>query len=84
MTETAKIVQLHSRTAKGKRGILSHFVPEDFEVPESDIAWARAEHPNLDLYFETQKFRDCEFQKPHSDWRRAWRNWVRRADEFRR
>jgi hypothetical protein len=67
-----------------RRGPLSHFVPEDFEVADKDVEWARAEHPSVNLYLETQKFRDHEFHQPHSDWRRAWRNWIRRAADGRR
>jgi hypothetical protein len=64
-----------------RRKALGHFVPEDFAVRGSDADWARAEFPAVDLFTETQKFRDHEFDKPRSDWHRAWRNWVRKAAE---
>ena len=64
-----------------RRKRLGHFVPDDFAVRGSDADWARLEFPALDLYVETQKFRDHEFEKPRSDWHRAWRNWMRKAGE---
>lgn len=64
-----------------RRKALGHFVPEDFAVRGSDADWARAEFPAVDLFTETQKFRDHEFDKPRSDWHRAWRNWIRKAGE---
>ena len=68
-------------TQKKRRGVLSHRVPEGFEVADELAEWAKREFPALDLYGETQKFRDYEFDKPRSDWPAAWRNWMRRAAE---
>lgn len=69
------------KTPKPKRGPVTHFVPEDFDIPEEDAEWAKTTYPSVDLFTETKKFRDCEFKTPHSDWRKAWRNWVRRVGD---
>ena len=39
------------------------------------------ESPSVDIDRETAKFRDHTFKTALSDWRGAWRNWVRRAAE---
>jgi hypothetical protein len=57
----------------------AHFVQADFAVTEEDKTWARENFPTVDLWLETGKFRDHEFNAPRSDWRRAWRNWIRKA-----
>ena len=33
---------------------------------------------------ETAKFKDYERAKPIKDWNRAWRNWFRKAKEWRK
>lgn len=65
-----------------RRGPLGHFVPTDWEVPDADADWARAEFPLLDLYAATQKFREHEFAQPKSDWRLTWRRWIRTEAEM--
>lgn len=72
---------LAKKPKKEKRGPLAHFVPKDWEIPDEDAAWALKEFPSLDVYAETQKFRDHEFQSARSDWAKTWRNWVRKAAE---
>lgn len=69
---------------KPKRGVLGHFAPEEWAVDPALADWAKQNHPGVDLYAETKKFRCHEFDKPKSDWSRAWQNWVRKADELRR
>lgn len=54
--------------------------PDDFEIdPELD-AWATAERITVNLKAETDKFRDYTFKNAITDWRGAWRNWMRRAE----
>lgn len=48
---------------------------------EPDREWAKREIPDLDVDQEIQKFRDCEFKNPRSDWAAAWRNWIRACRE---
>jgi hypothetical protein len=67
------------KSAPKRRGTLSHFCPEDFTLSDQDLRWARQTRPDVDIPFETQKFRDYEFSKPRSDWGKVWRNWIRNA-----
>lgn len=53
--------------------------PPEFVVADDQVTWAERECPGVDLYRETQKFRDHTFRTPHTDWPAAWRNWIRRA-----
>jgi hypothetical protein len=57
----------------------SRYLPEDFVVTDALRTWAAAEVPGIDIDYETKKMRDCEFPKPHADWVRTWRTWMRRA-----
>ena len=56
----------------------SKTAPEDFSP---DLAFARAEVPDIDAETEAAKFRDWEFKTPRVDWDRTWRRWVRQAKE---
>lgn len=67
------------RQARGSR-----FCPDSFEPDDELIGWARREHPTVDVARETELFRDHEFAKPITDWRRAWRRWIRNAETFSR
>lgn len=65
-----------------RREGLSHFVPEDFALTRERIAYAAQHRLDSEVAaYEFGKFRDHEFQAPHSDWDRAWRRWVRVAAE---
>lgn len=52
----------------------STIVPDDF-VP--DLAYASNLAADMDVAIEVEKFRLWEFRKPHHDWNRAWKRWVR-------
>lgn len=56
--------------------------PESFVVTEAMDAWANDTHPRVSIGRETEKFRDHTFKTAISDWPGAWRNWIRKADEF--
>jgi hypothetical protein len=56
--------------------------PETFAVTDALREWAAEKHPGLDARGETAKFRDHTFKNPISDWDGAWRNWIRKADEY--
>ena len=56
--------------------------PEDFSVTEDMAAWAKAEHPSVNVKSETAKFLDHTFDNARSDWPATWRNWIRRSAEF--
>jgi len=70
-----------SRAATSKT-MTARFCPPDFSVTAEMRAWAKANVPGVDIELETAKFRDHEFTKVHSDWTAAWRNWMRRAQDF--
>jgi len=42
----------------------------------------KVECPAVDLDRELAKFRDHEFRDGKLDWSKAWRNWIRKADEM--
>lgn len=56
--------------------------PPSFEVTPELKALAEGECPGVDIDFETAKFRDHQFDRAHTDWPAAWRNWMRRAFQF--
>jgi hypothetical protein len=63
----------------------AHRLPEDFAVTEDMKTWARENVPNIG-WSEHEKFMDhfLSISGPNSrkvDWVRAWRNWMRRANE---
>lgn len=48
------------------------------------LEWAAEKYPHVDLVTETEKFMD-HFRangKPMTDWDAAWKNWIRRSNEF--
>lgn len=57
--------------------------PESFELTAELIEWAGREVPSVNAHAETAKFRDHTFKTAISDWPGAWRNWLRKAAEFR-
>ena len=57
-------------------------VPQEFQVTEDLLAWAKENTPGVDVKRETEKFRDHEFAQPRKDWIAAWRNWMRKAVEI--
>jgi uncharacterized protein YdaU (DUF1376 family) len=67
------------RGAKKLRLPKSHTVPADFVVTKEMREALNGERPDVDIDFETKKFRDHEFKDAHSNWAGAWRNWIRNA-----
>lgn len=66
----------------GSRAKRSRSAPDDFEVSEAMRAWATLNCPTVDVEAETAKWRDHEYRDPHSDWGKAWRNWMRKSPDF--
>lgn len=64
-------------------------IPADFAITDSMTAWAAEKiPPGIDLLEETQRFRDYWTAIPGTrgvklDWEATWRNWMRKAAEFR-
>jgi hypothetical protein len=72
-----------STSLRSVEGRAARKCPESFEVTAELQTWARQEAPGVDLRRETDKFRDYTFKTAYSDWPGAWRNWMRKASEFR-
>lgn len=63
----------------------SKSVPDDFAISPEDRQTMLAELPaDFDIDEEQKKFRDHQFRDAHTDWLRAWRNWMRRARDEKR
>jgi uncharacterized protein YdaU (DUF1376 family) len=56
--------------------------PDDFSVTQEMQDWATEHKVTVDLKTETEKFKDYTFTRTISDWLGAWRNWIRKAQEF--
>ncbi|QBQ53396.1 hypothetical protein [Nitrosococcus wardiae] len=54
-------------------------------MTEKLLAWGEEKDPNIDLAQECEKFRDYHQAKESlfSDWEAAFRNWIRKAAEFK-
>lgn len=57
--------------------------PDSFDVSDDLVTWARQAFPAIDLASETAAFRDHTFKNAISDWDGAWRNWMRKADQYK-
>lgn len=56
--------------------------PDSFEVTPSMRTWAAEHAPLVDLELATAKLRDHTFKTAITDWPGAWRNWLRKDQEF--
>lgn len=59
-------------------------LPTDWSPTAADLAWAKAERPDIDARSETENFRDHWLAKPGReavklDWSRTWKKWIRSA-----
>lgn len=70
------------RETEPRKSRPSRKCPESFSITEDLNSWA-TEHGIGNLSSETDKFRDHTFKNPITDWKGAWRNWMRRAWESR-
>jgi hypothetical protein len=61
----------------------SHTVPDDFprEPTPEQQAWAQENTPHVDVPFQHKRFLHHHFRESHSDWERAWKNWMLRAEQ---
>jgi hypothetical protein len=65
----------------GKPARASKRCPESFAPGDEVRQWATVEAPRADFARELAKFKDHTFQRGHSDWPAAFRNWLRRASD---
>jgi hypothetical protein len=70
-----------NRTVSKKREGTSHFVPDNFAVTEEMRVWACEKVAGIDVDLETESFRNWEFKTARTDWIRAWRGWMIRAQD---
>lgn len=56
--------------------------PADFTVTDELRAWAADKAPLVDLQKATDSFRDHTFKTAITDWAGAWRNWLRKDQQF--
>jgi uncharacterized protein YdaU (DUF1376 family) len=66
-----------------QRGKRATRLPEDWKPDDKLHAECKLKFPKVDLKTETEKFKDYFIGKGRTyvDWRRTWRNWMRRASE---
>lgn len=64
----------------GKRP--SRKCPDSFEVTPAMRDWAEINAPLVNLDQATATFRDHTFKTAMSDWTGAWRNWMRREQQY--
>jgi hypothetical protein len=72
--ETEKIKSARARPAKR--------CPEEFQLDEELRTWAAEHFPDVSVERETAAFRDHEYRSAKTDWRAAWRTWIRNAANF--
>lgn len=56
--------------------------PTDFDLTPEMAEWCATQTPLVDPVASTAKFRDHTFKTAITDWPGAWRNWMRRDQEF--
>lgn len=56
--------------------------PSDFFVTMAMQDWSVGHGIMVDLKTETEKFKDYTFNRAISDWQGAWRNWIRKAQDY--
>jgi hypothetical protein len=60
-------------------------IPEDFSITPEMRKWARDKRISVDIDAETEVF--CDYWKGHGkwmcDWVATWRNWMRRAPDYK-
>ena len=81
-TETDREAAQERNSPRGTR------IPIPYIVAPDDQEWAEQNHPGIDWDLETKKFVDHFRAKTGKDatkldWPATWRNWIRRAGEWR-
>ena len=56
--------------------------PTDFHLTDAMREWAAANAPLVNIDQATAAFRDHTFKNSISDWTGAWRNWLRRDQQY--
>lgn len=92
-SENASLSKEEKKEGKEERGtsqrnVRGHRLPDDWQPSAGDWTEALAQIGEQRARAEIEKFRDHWKQQPGSkgvklDWNAAWRNWIRRAAEYR-
>ena len=76
-------VTINQEPAKKEQGARATRLPQDWQPSPDDLAWARANRPEIDALAEVDKFRDYWTAKSRDaaklDWSATWRNWIRNS-----
>ena len=76
-------VTINQEPAKKEQGARATRLPQDWQPSPDELAWARANRPELDALAEADKFRDYWTAKNRDaaklDWPATWRNWIRNS-----
>lgn len=73
---TAKAVESAPKKRATKR------CPEEFDLNDTMRDWAVENAPAVDVDLATAKFKDHTFKTGITDWKAAWRNWLRNEQTF--
>jgi len=73
---TAKAVESAPKKRAAKR------CPEEFDLNDAMRDWAVENAPAVDVDLATAKFKDHTFKTGITDWKAAWRNWLRNEQSF--
>lgn len=83
MTESCPDKTRLDKTRLDTRGARKR-APQDFALTEKQIQWAANLGFSIDeIELQTETFKDHEFKSARKDWSAVWRNWMRRALEYR-
>lgn len=70
------------RQSKSARARPAKRCPEEFQLDAELRTWAAENFPDVSVERETAAFRDHEYRTAKTDWRAAWRTWIRNAANF--
>lgn len=81
---TGRDVTQAEAEAEAERGRASRFPPADFKPTRQMLDWAESQGlAAQEIRSQTDVFMDYERKRPLKDWDRAWKNWIRKALEYR-
>lgn len=70
------------RESKGEGARATRKCPSDFVVTEPMKGWAKQHAPLVNVESSTAAFLDHTFKTAITDWVGAWRNWIRRDQQY--
>lgn len=82
VTETETGTETENRNRGGSAKRAARKCPADFALTDDLREWAVENAPDVDPDKATAAFKDHTFKTAIVDWPGAWRNWLRRDQEF--